>query len=288
MYVSAAFHPPSLTGWSYGPTYIHIYTQDISKVDTYSEGSTVYNQCFEVISSKDQQRRVFEANSTEEAKNWIAAINAAIRNRAAYRRETINGLSFLHSEDDAPNISLISLKRVDGTETVLTKAPQCWYGTKFDVTCLAKANQSTTSEGDVIHVLMGNGAIASVSLKVLLSKAVGDTVPVRVNTPANHVANLAFSIEAFSLIKPSSDQGPKVRFPPHIVRHRLNSSISHFFTSFFFSRHIYRLPYFPQTSSCPWLLLLYLLSSVVKALLNLLMIVSHWLSSSSSRLFGPY
>jgi hypothetical protein len=112
---------------------------------------------FEVSCKQDVVRRVFKAGSPEEAAAWVVAVKAAIKARSLYRRETLNGISFLphgHSHDgahdagEAPLVSVITLRKpgaAGGEEVVLAKGPDYHYGHLFDVPYLAPASSSSSS-----------------------------------------------------------------------------------------------------------------------------------------------
>ncbi len=181
---------------------------------------------FEVSCKQDVVRRIFRAASHEEAAAWVAAVKGAIKARSLYRRETLNGISFLpHGGHDAaheaepPLVSVVTLKRSNRSsrreEVVLAKGPDYHYGQLFDLPYHLAASSAAASPAmpgssaalaptprgetaaEVVSILLSNGDSAEVAVRLLAERPVGDTVLVKVTSLAHgQRAHLPLTIEA--------------------------------------------------------------------------------------------
>lgn len=137
------------------------------------------------ISTRDSVRRAFKAPSTADCDHWVNAINTAIKIKSIYRRETLNNISFLNSEDGpVPAIGLVSLKQPSMGEVVLAKKGE--YGGTLNV---PSANPDAT-----VVFNFANGGTAEIPVKMLAGKKIGESFNIKIETQ-QHIAQLVLNVE---------------------------------------------------------------------------------------------
>lgn len=143
------------------------------------------------ISTRDSVRRAFKAPSAGDCEQWVNAINTAIKIKTIYRRETLNNISFLNTEDGPiPAIGLVSLKQPGVGEVVLEKKGE--YGGSLNI-------PSANPDASVVFNF-ANGGTAEIPVKMLASKKIGESFNIKIETQ-QHIAQLVLNVEKVEGVK---------------------------------------------------------------------------------------